>query len=92
MTLPHFRAEAGLPETRNGFYGQFQIGRGGLAVSFAAKVKTESGKKDAEPLQVVSVSHLGEVSEWPKEQHWKCCNGLKPVRGFESPPLRLKCI
>src|ERR1041384_2173863 len=31
----------------------------------------------------------GEVSEWPKEQHWKCCNGLKPVRGFESRPLRL---
>jgi hypothetical protein len=30
----------------------------------------------------------GEVSEWPKEQHWKCCIGLKPNRGFESLPLR----
>src|SRR4051812_31808689 len=31
----------------------------------------------------------GEVSEWPKEQHWKCCMGLKPHRGFESLPLRI---
>src|SRR5437762_7395588 len=30
----------------------------------------------------------GEVSEWLKEQHWKCCSGLKPARGFESRPLR----
>src|SRR5439155_21487521 len=31
---------------------------------------------------------VGEVSEWLKEQHWKCCWRLKPPRGFESPPLR----
>src|SRR5437879_486885 len=30
----------------------------------------------------------GEVSERLKEQHWKCCIGLKPDRGFESRPLR----
>ena len=30
----------------------------------------------------------GEVAEWPKAQHWKCCMRLKPHRGFESPPLR----
>src|SRR4051812_28970819 len=35
-------------------------------------------------------STSGEVSEWLKEQHWKCCWRLKPSRGFESPPLRFK--
>src|SRR6476620_6794887 len=30
----------------------------------------------------------GEVAEWPKAQHWKCCSGLKPAREFESRPLR----
>src|SRR5213075_753461 len=30
----------------------------------------------------------GEVAEWLKAQHWKCCWRLKPPRGFESPPLR----
>src|SRR5260221_14163074 len=34
--------------------------------------------------------HTGEVSEWLKAQHWKCCWRLKPSRGFESPPLRCK--
>ena len=29
------------------------------------------------------------MSERLKEQHWKCCIGLKPDRGFESPPLRI---
>jgi hypothetical protein len=30
----------------------------------------------------------GEVAEWPKAQHWKCCVGVKPHREFESRPLR----
>src|SRR6185437_13820437 len=32
--------------------------------------------------------HLGEVTEWPIVRHWKCRVGVKPHRGFESPPLR----
>ena len=30
----------------------------------------------------------GEVSERPKERHWKCRMGVKPHRGFKSLPLR----
>src|SRR5438270_492410 len=37
---------------------------------------------------VLTDAPTGEVSEWPKEQHWKCCMRLKPHRGFESLPLR----
>src|SRR5690606_32864663 len=32
------------------------------------------------------VAGLGEVSEWLKEQHWKCCMGLVPIGG-SNPPL-----
>ena len=33
----------------------------------------------------VIVCEPGEVSEWPKEQHWKCCNGA--IRsGVRIPP------
>jgi hypothetical protein len=31
----------------------------------------------------------GEVTERPIVRHWKCRVGVKPHRGFESPPLRL---
>ncbi len=30
----------------------------------------------------------GEVSEWLKEHAWKVCKRVKPLRGFESRPLR----
>lgn len=30
----------------------------------------------------------GEVTERPIVRHWKCRVGVKPHRGFESPPLR----
>ena len=29
------------------------------------------------------------MTEWPIVRHWKCRVGVKPHRGFESPPLRL---
>src|SRR3954468_20813284 len=51
----------------------------------AALVVRASGGSAANRVQL---PRSGEVSEWPKEQHWKCCNGLKPIRGFESLPLR----
>jgi hypothetical protein len=34
----------------------------------------------------------GEVTERPIVRHWKCRVGLKPHRGFESPPLRFVLV
>ena len=47
---------------------------------------------EPEQLAPAKATIAGEVSEWPKEQHWKCCMRLKPHRGFESLPLRFVVI
>ncbi len=40
-------------------------------------------------LQTFCLELSGEVTERPIVRHWKCRVGVKPHRGFESPPLRL---
>ena len=35
-------------------------------------------------------NNLGQVAEWLKAHAWKVCIRLKPYRGFESLPVRVK--
>jgi hypothetical protein len=47
---------------------------------------TENGASSI--MRLPSGTSPGEVTEWPIVRHWKCRVGVKPHRGFESPPLR----
>ena len=67
-------------------YRTNRAGRLGPLLTLSCSPRETYGGAIVLPLRFVF--YAGEVSEWPKEQHWKCCMGLKPHRGFESLPLR----
>ena len=40
----------------------------------------------------MNIAYMESCPSWSKEHDWKSCNGLTPVRGFESLALRQKSL
>ena len=42
------------------------------------------------PTLLIILILVGEVTEWPKVQHWKCCVRVKPRTAGSNPALSAK--
>jgi hypothetical protein len=86
MTLPHFHNEAGLPETRNGFSGQFQIGRVGFDASVPTKLKLRVEKKEQNRYKSFLFLTLERCPSGRRSSTGNAVTGLNPFGG-SNPPL-----